>query len=513
MPVRHPTKADVEDLAADLDMSLGEDEATDLHALVEGVLEQFRTVNDLPDPDTPASLRQFETRRVGSRPSPSEDPYNVWITTCRVDGADTGHLANREVGLKDTIAVAGVEQTCGSNLLEGYVPDIDATVTTRLLEAGATIVGKTNMESFAFSSSSDLSDFGTVLNPRNTEYMASGSSSGTAAAVAAGEIDIGIGCDQAGSIRMPAASCGVVGLKPTTGLVPYTGIFPIEPTVDHVGPMTTSVADAADVLDVIAGGDGLDPRQPADLDAHTGSYTDIDGNCAGRTVAVLREGFEQEERNDAYSEEARHAVDRLESEGADVIEVSIPDHFHAPTLWTVAGGYGMMQVLAHGGTGTLQDGWYDTQRMTVFDKMRDARASEFPPTVKGVLLAAKFIEQEYGSSLYGKAKNLIRELRSQYDEVLQEADAIVMPTVPREPFKVDHGLSIVEHVARSAPAPLGTNTCPFNLTSHPALTVPCGAVDDLPVGLMFVGDHFDEAVLFELGQALEETREGQAAWM
>jgi amidase len=234
-------------------------------------------------------------------------------------------------------------------LFEGYVPEIDATIVTRLLNAGATITGKLNMESFAFSGSSDTSDFGTVTNPRAPEYIAGGSSSGSGAAVAAGEVDVAIGGDQGGSIRIQSSCCGIVGIKLTTGLVPYTGIFPIDSTLDHTGPM-------AEALEVMAGTDGLDPRQPAGLDPDP--YTDaLVDDIEGTTVAVPKEGFDREESDPEVNATVRDAIETLESLGAETVEVSVPRHLDSLALWIAIAGYGGVQTLKQGGTGSLLDGW------------------------------------------------------------------------------------------------------------------------------------------------------------
>jgi len=504
MTIRRPSQAEIGQLAREADITLNDTELEDYAALVEGILDQLEDVQAFPEPESPPGDIEYGDRRPGYRPGRDEDPHNVWITRSRVRGADSGPLAGRTVGVKDTVSVAGVELTCGSHLLEGYVPTVDATIVSRLLEAGADIVGKTNMESFSFSSLSSISDFVTVENPAAPGRTAGGSSSGSGAAVAAGEVDIAIGTDQGGSVRMPASMCGIVGHKPTHGLVPYTGVFPIENTIDHVGPMATTVEDCAVALDAIAGADGLDPRQPDTVP--TTDYTDaLTGNIDGITVGVLTEGFEQDQRDEDVNAVVREAVADLESLGADVEEVSVPAHDRGPALWAAVGGFGGLQVLRQGGVGSLFDGWYNTELMEVFEKFRRARARDFPPTVKSMWLAWSYVERNYGPSLYGKAQNLTRELRAEYDAVLDSVDALAMPTVPVEPFEQDTDQDRVERIAESGLVPLGANTCPFNLTRHPALTVPCGTAGECPVGLMLVGDHFDDDTLLRIGDAYEST--------
>ncbi len=502
MTIRRPSKAEIEGLAREAGIRLNESERDDYAELVDGILDQLESVQELQEPQGPGRDRTYGDRRPGYRPGDDEDPHNVWITKTRVRGATDGPLAGTTVGLKDAVDLAGVELTCGSHLLEGYVPTSDATIVTRLLDAGAEIRGKTNMESFSFSSLSSISDFGPVENPAAPGYTAGGSSSGSAAAVAAREVDVAIGTDQGGSIRMPSSMCGVVGLKPTWGLVPFTGVFPIEPTIDHVGPIARSVRDCARTLDVLAGRDGFDPRQPDALDPP--SYTDsLDGGVEGATIAVLAEGFEQERSDADVNDVVRDAIADLAAAGATVEEVSVPEHVHGPELWAAVGGFGGLQVFRQGGVGPNFDGWYDTERMEVFEKFRRTRARDFPPTVKGMWLAWAYLEREYGTMLYGKAMNLARSLREAYDDVLADADAIVMPTVPVKPFEQRPDRNRVERIAESGLVPLGANTCPFNLTHHPALSVPCGSAGGRPVGLMLVGNQFDDESLLRIAHTYE----------
>src|SRR5437763_9632150 len=218
-------------------------------------------MDQLTQPALPVSYH----RSGGYRPSAEENPLNAWYQKCSIKGAASGILAGKRIAIKDNVCVAGVPMMNGSSVLESYVPEFDATIVTRILDAGGEIVGKAVCEHLCFSGGSHTSDTGPVLNPHDHTRSAGGSSSGSTALVVASECDMAIGGDQGGSIRIPSCWCGAYGLKPTYGLVPYTGIFPIELTLDHTGPMARTVADVALLLEVIAGPDGLDPRQRADL--------------------------------------------------------------------------------------------------------------------------------------------------------------------------------------------------------------------------------------------------------
>src|SRR5881392_222749 len=220
-------------------------------------IESYRRIDQLTEP----TLAVRYPRTGGYRPSADENPLNAWYQKCTIKGTSSGILAGKRIAIKDNVCVAGVPMMNGSSALEGYVPEFDATIVTRILDAGGEIVGKSVCEHLCFSGGSHTSDTGPVLNPHDPKRSAGGSSSGSAALVVSGECDLAIGGDQGGSIRIPSAYCGAVGHKPTYGLVPYTGVFPIELTLDHTGPIGRSAAEVALLLEAIAGRDGLDPRQ------------------------------------------------------------------------------------------------------------------------------------------------------------------------------------------------------------------------------------------------------------
>jgi amidase len=250
MAVRPPSKDELAAIARGYGMHLSE--------AVAGLLSSYDAVGELYAQTAPAP----PAGRTWKRPEAAENPLGAWYVRTEIQEAAEGPLAGRRVAVKDNIEVAGVPMMNGSRTLEGFVPSRDATVVTRLLAAGATIAGKAVCEDLCFSGGSHTSVTGPVRNPWDTARTTGGSSSGSAALVAAGQVDLALGGDQGGSVRIPSSWCGTVGHKPTHGLVPYTGAFPIEFTLDHLGPITRTVADAALMLSVIAGRDGWDPRQP-----------------------------------------------------------------------------------------------------------------------------------------------------------------------------------------------------------------------------------------------------------
>ncbi len=503
--IHRPSRARVEKLAAEMGLNLNSDEIDDYYSLINGTLGDIEQVVEADDPRFEIHETQYTDRSPGYRPGSDEDPYNAWITKCTVEGADSGPLSGMEIGLKDNVALAGYEMTCGSSVLEGYVPQIDATVATRLLEAGATITGKLNMESFAFSGSSDTSDFGTVETPHAEGYLTGGSSSGSGAAPAAGDCDAAIGGDQGGSIRVPSAWSGLVGLKPTTGLVPYTGIFPIDRGYDHTGPQARTVEDAAAILEVIAGEDiqdglKMDPRQPRGVSA--ADYTDaLEDDLDDVSIGVLDEGFGWEYSDEEVDTAVSDAIGVLEDLGAETERVSVDIHRLTIPIWTAAGIQGGVSTLMDEGVGTNFKGWYWDDLIKSFGKFREARSHEFPPTVKAALLADAHLMDEYSIEPYAKAKNLALDAERKYNRKLEAHDALVLPTTPMLPYERNDELGRVERVGRTLINL--SNTGMFDLTNHPALTVPCAKPDGLPVGMMLVGEHFDETTLFNIASSFE----------
>src|ERR1700692_1901861 len=285
MTVRRPTLDQLRSVAEDLGMHMGDEELKSYDALMQGNYAAYDIIDAMAD-YVPAVTYP---RTPGYRPEGDENKYNAWYFKSTVKGAPGGKLAGKTVALKNNVGLAGVPMMNGASTLEGYVPDVDATIVTRILDAGGTILGKTHCEYFCFSGGSHTNATGPVHNPHKMGYSSGGSSSGSGVVVVTGEADMAIGGDQGGSIRIPASFSGVYGMKGTYGLVPYTGVMPIELPLDHTGPMTRNVRDNALLLEVLAGADGLDPRQGA---PKVSNYTEaLGGGVRGLRIGVVKEGF------------------------------------------------------------------------------------------------------------------------------------------------------------------------------------------------------------------------------
>jgi len=382
------------------------------------------------------------------------------------------------------------------------VPDVDATIVTRILDACGDIVGKAVCEYLCFSGGRHTSDTRPLLNPHDPKRSAGGSSSGSAALVVAGECDMAMGGDQGGSIRIPSAFCGAVGHKPTYGLVPYTGVFPIELTLDHTGPIARTAADCALLLEAIAGPDGLDPRQSGGV--RTEPYTRmLTGDARGLRLGIVREGFGWPNSEPDVDRMVRDAAQRLGRAGAEVTEVSVPLHRDGIHIWNAIAVEGATMLMVAGNSmGTNWKGHYTTSLLDFYGRSRRVRGNDLSETVKLVILLGQYMQDNYQRRYYAKAQNLARVLRAAYDEALQSVDLLVMPTLPMKATLIPPpNASREEYVARALE--MITNTCPFDVTGHPAVTVPAGMSAGLPVGMMLLGRHWEDGTVLRAADAFQ----------
>ncbi|EXJ64934.1 hypothetical protein A1O7_01273 [Cladophialophora yegresii CBS 114405] len=452
-------------------------------------------------------------------------------------------LEGRKIVMKDNMAVAGLPHTCGTFpqfvSRDGTYPiaTIDAPITKRLLEAGATIVGTSTCENYSLTPMSYTSANGPVHNPWLRDHNAGGSTSGGAFLVAlanaraagvaglddAGDdVELAMGGDQAGSIRLPAAYCGIYGLKPTHGLVPYTGIAGLHPMIDYTGPMARKLEDIATLLTVVAGYDGLDPRMSPESPLRQ-NVTDYSMELAsapnpgkGLKVGIIKESLAFPGSQAEVSETVRAAaIKHFEASGATVSEVSVPMHLSGPAIWTAATrahlaglaiGGRIPDVLSHN-IPHLSLRWPPDQEM--YDLLRVAN-----PAVINILFCETFLKEKFGPEVQAKAHRHVLQLRAAYDRALEEFDVLVTPTTPAvaPPHpdlrpEVDGGSTVMDKIKLAVGAT--NNTCPFNATGHPALSVPCGWAPAktgkgmLPVGMQVIGRKWDDLGVLKAAKAFE----------
>jgi amidase len=496
--VKRPTVAQLQDIVASLHMSMSEREVAEYRDVMEGTFQAYDRLTQLPDNLPPVRY----PRTPGFKPSAAQNPLNAWAVMAEVRGAAHGPLSGKRIVLKDNVCLAGVPMMNGSSTLEGYVPDVDATIVTRILDAGGTIVGKAHCEHFCLSGGSHTNSAGPVHNPYRYGYSAGGSSSGSGALVGAGEVEMAIGGDQGGSIRMPASWCGAYGMKGTHGLVPYTGVMPIEATIDHVGPITTNVADNALLLEVLAGPDGLDPRQ---YNVRVDRYSAALGRgVAGLRIGVMLEGFNHDNSEPDVDAKVRAAADRLRALGAFVEDVSVPMHKDGPAIWTAIAIEGLQAQMMNGnGMGFNWKGLYTTSLLDAHANWR-ARANELSASLKLCMIAGTYFMEDYRGHFYAKAQNLSRVLCAAYDDALSRYDLLLTPTQPmKAPPIPPSSAPLALWVGRALE--MVNNTCPFDVTGHPAMSIPCGLSNGLPVGLQLIGKHYAESTIYRAAHAFEQS--------
>lgn len=499
MSLHKPTHEEFAETARALGLHLSDAEVDEYLAVAGPALDAYRLLDATPD----ALPVVKYPRTPGQPPSAADNPYNAWFQRCEIRGADHGPLHGKTFAIKDHVCVAGVPMMNGSTTLRGYVPQVDATVVTRILDAGGTILGKSHCELYCTSGGSHTNAMAPVVNPRKAGHTAGGSSSGSAALVASGAVDMAIGGDQAGSIRNPSAFCGVVGMKPTFGLVPYTGAIPLASVVDSLGPITAGVADNARFLQVLAGSDGLDGRQ---ADVQVGDYlAALDSGLAGMKIGLLREGFGMPGAEADVDAQVRKGVERLGKLGARVAEVSVPEHRDlAPAVWSIINFEAAGATAMHGNLfGFDVPGLYIPSLIRAYDSAA-THLDDTSEMFKALTLVGSYMLRRHHGYYYARAQNLRRRVIAAYDAALNDCDLLVLPTaVMKAPPLPEPEPGIGESCLRSSQ--MLWNTAPFNITGHPALSVPCGALDGLPIGLMLVGPKWGEATIYRAAKAFEDS--------
>jgi amidase len=448
-------------------------------------------------------------REPGYRPGAEEDPHNAWTWKCSIAGSAEGILTGKTISYKDHTAVAGMPMAFGAHALSGHVPDFDATVVQRALEAGATVVGKNVMNGLAggYGFGGGVGDYGRPLNPHNPLHLTGGSSSGSAAALVDGEVDISFGGDQGGSIRIPASWSGTVGHKPTFGLISHFGIgFGSDQSIDYTGPMTMSVRDAALALEAVAGYDGLDPRQSRDVPERYDATSGLTDDLEGLRIGVLREGFLG--ATEAVTDSVQQAIEVFEKLGATVTEVSVPEHLTIGAAQMALSAEAALAVRGAGFYGAFARTYYPEDTIATITRAWQHNQELLDPRGLLTLMAGEFSRRYWAGRLYAKAQNVRPAFIAAYDRVLAEVDVLVMPTTitqaprfePLDDTTTALDFALQSPVSQSAVA----NTRPFNFTGHPALAVPCEKRDGLPVSVQLVGRMYDDALLLRAAYAFSQ---------
>ena len=414
----------------------------------------------------------------------------------RIASGNKTPLTGIPMQLKDLLCTRDVPTTCGSKMLEQFVPVYNATVVEDLNQAGAISLGKGNMDEFAMGSSCETSAFHPTYNPWDLKRVPGGSSGGAAASVASGQVLFAIGSDTGGSIRQPAALCGVVGMKPTYGLVSRYGLIAFASSLDQIGPLTRTVYDNAMVLDIIAGHDPMDATS-VNRKSESISAT-LTGDIKGRKLGVPSEYFGNG-IDEGVKNLVKDAIKTLEREGAEIVEVSLPHTKYALSCYYIIAPSECSSNLARYDGVKYGHSFLGTDNM--WQAMENSRGEGFGQEVKRRMMIGTYaLSSGYYDAYYLKAQKVRTLIKQEFDEVFQQVDAIISPTSPTTAFEV--GEKIGDPLSMYLSDIL---TIPANMAGLPGMSVPCGFVDDLPVGLQIIGPRFSESRIYNIGMAYERS--------
>ena len=419
------------------------------------------------------------------------------IARLRKSGEEIPPLLGIPIAIKDIICTEGIRTTCASRILENFIPPYDATVIIRLKKAGMVMIGKTNLDEFAMGSSTENSAFFPTRNPWDLERVPGGSSGGSAAAVAAGECIGSLGTDTGGSVRQPAALCGVVGLKPTYGRVSRYGLVAFASSLDQIGPITKDVTDAALLLNIIA---GYDPHDSTSVNVPVPDYTkalvpDVKGIKLGVPKEYFIEGMEE-----GVEKAVREAIAKLEEMGAEVIEISLPHTEYAlPAYYLIAPAEASANLARYDGVkyGLFLPG------PDLWESYRLTRGNGFGPEVKRrIMLGTYALSAGYYDAYYLKAQKVRTLIKQDFDRAFEQVDVIVAPTSPTVAFRLGEKVDDPLKMYLS-----DVFTIPVNLAGICGISIPCGFSDGLPVGLQIMGPAFGEEIVLRVAYAYEQATE------
>mgnify|MGYP001582779047 FL=1 len=400
-------------------------------------------------------------------------------------------LAGVPIAIKDNMCIAGTVTTAGSKMLANHIAAYDAFVVKKLRAAGAVLIGKTNMDEFAMGSSTENSAYGPTKNPIDTSRVPGGSSGGSAAAVAADMVPVALGSDTGGSIRQPAAFCGVVGLKPTYGSVSRSGLIAMASSLDQIGPLATSVADAETLFNVIRGKDPKDATSVVPRERPT--------KTVGWTVGVPKEYF-ADGLDPEIKKIIQNTIDLLEKNGAIIKDISLPHSPHALAVYYIIMPAEVSSNLAR--FDGLRYGYFESTGTLAGDYLKSRSNGFGKEARRRIILGTHVLSSGYYDEFYGRAQKVRTLIAQDFTTAFESVDVILTPTSPTLPFKFGEKTSDPLTMYLS-----DVYTVPVNLAGVPALSLPCGKVGNLPVGVQLIGKPFDEGTLFALGAEIERLTE------
>ncbi|AIM16842.1 MULTISPECIES: Asp-tRNA(Asn)/Glu-tRNA(Gln) amidotransferase subunit GatA [Neobacillus] len=472
-------------------MSLFDHKVSDLHELLH---KKELKVSDLVD-EAYKRINQVEDKVQAFLTIDEERARQTAKVLDEKLDSTKGILYGMPIGVKDNIVTKGLRTTCASKMLENFDPIYDATVVQKLLQAETVTIGKLNMDEFAMGSSNENSRFQKTRNPWNLDRVPGGSSGGSAAAVAAGEVLFSLGSDTGGSIRQPAAFCGVVGMKPTYGRVSRFGLVAFASSLDQIGPITRTVEDNAYLLQAIS---GLDPMDSTSANVEVPNFAAaLTGDVKGLKIAVPKE-YLGEGVNETVRQSVLDALKVLEGLGAVWEEVSLPHSKYAlATYYLLSSSEASANLARFDG---VRYGYRTPNADNLLDLYKNTRAEGFGEEVKRRIMLGTFaLSSGYYDAYYKKAQKVRTLIKQDFENIFEKYDVIIGPTTPTPAFKIGEKID--------DPMTMYVNdilTIPVNLAGVPGISVPCGFDQGLPLGLQIIGKHFDEATIYRVAHAFEQ---------
>ncbi len=419
----------------------------------------------------------------------SKDRYNSFINKCNIGGGE-GRLEDLKIGIKDNISTKGIETTCGSEILKGYIPPFDATAVKRIKEEGGKIVGKTNMDEFGMGNTTETSAYGPTKNPIDEDYVPGGSSGGSAAAVASKQVDIALGTDTGGSVRCPSAFCEIIGLKPTYGLVSRYGLIAYANSLETIGPMARSIEDIALMLDVISGKDKKDATCNKESENYLKSIKNH--QIKNLDVGIPKELLDREDMNieTEVEEVFKDSLDDMEKKEVSSKNISMPSlKYSLSSYYVIATGEASSNLAR-----------YDGIRYGKNEGSIKQTRSNFGEEVKRrIMLGTYGLSEGYYGKYYQKAQNARKLVKQDFEKALNKVDIIATPTMPVTPFKIGESMSPIQNYLADI------NTVPVNLAGVPSISIPCGRVNGLPVGIQLISGKFEETKLLKTAKLFRKT--------
>jgi Asp-tRNA(Asn)/Glu-tRNA(Gln) amidotransferase A subunit family amidase len=472
----------ITELAARQGFTLNMSEAEKIKDYID---QQYSNVNKLSDIEL--STKSCLDRQY-SWPTDQEDPHNIFITKCSIQNQTNGDLSGLEIGIKDNIAVAGIPMTCGSPLLENFIPQSDAKVVQKIIDAGGHIIGKTNMDEFALGGDKSTMRFKVTSNPYDKTRHPGGSSLGSGAGVAKEIFDVALGTDTGGSVRIPASWSGIVGIKPTRGSVSLNGFVQYAQTLDTIGILSSNVELNAQTFSIISKHFDKEPMSNIAMRSQSEQCDFLSEVSIGLPTELFGEHAK-------IDKNIKQTVDSLSQQGAEVKEVSIPEAGYIVPSWLAISTAEFGAYLDSKSIQYWSDSNYSFDLFEYLTEELSKSPDKLGTPIRNTWLWASILREEFDNKYYALAQKCREKIHNRVESLLSDVDFLATPTLPMMPPLLKDGFGDVSKVVK--------NTGIFNLTGHPAVSVPCGTIRSLPIGIQFATSYHQEDHLFRIASCVQ----------